>query len=91
MESVARSRAGIIRRCCGGAALSYWLSICTKGLCKRKSINLVVFILIRMLILLMKYKNLTFKSKVLHNSIKPILIKRKNSYHMGYHLDTYNF
>ncbi|CKI52651.1 Uncharacterised protein [Streptococcus pneumoniae] len=25
------------------------------------------------------------------NSIKPILIKRKNSYHMGYHLDTYNF
>ncbi len=30
MESVARSRAGIIRRCCGGAALSYWLSICTK-------------------------------------------------------------
>ena len=38
-----------------------------------------------------KYKNLTFKSKVLHNSIKPILIKRKNSYHMGHHLDTYNF
>ena len=39
-----------------------------------------------------KIKNLTFKSKVLHmNSIKPISIKRKNSYHMGHHLDTYNF
>ncbi len=25
------------------------------------------------------------------NSIKSILIKRKNSYHMGYHFDTYNF
>ena len=37
-------------------------------------------------------KTLLLKVRFLHmNSIKPISIKRKNSYHMGHHLDTYNF